>query len=398
MLQQLTALEYLKIDIANNYGLDKKNWDVRIDWFDENKHNLEQIENQAKDPCLYYAGVQAYKATQRGEAIGYPISLDSTSSNIQVLALLSNCKQSASICNLIDTGNRENAYQIIYDRFCGMTGDNLKVEYDKIKKAIMTSFFGSKATPNEIVKGDKRLLETFFEAMYECAPRAWELNEQIISMWRSDIDVNQWILPDNYHVHIPVKTVQDTDVMFFDTLHTVSTKEVSKLKASKSLCPNIVHSIDGYINRELIQRASISPQRKVKLLDIIHSSRTTHDNRNHEIVTTLWNHYKESKMLSSRILNYIDNSSINLVDRNIILDMVLKLPKRTFPILSTHDCWKIHPNYGNDLRQQYNNICSDIAGSDLLQFILSQYLGKRINVKSRYILKDIVKEANYAIC
>ena len=35
-MQIFTPKEYLKIDIANSYGLDTKTWDERISWFDDN--------------------------------------------------------------------------------------------------------------------------------------------------------------------------------------------------------------------------------------------------------------------------------------------------------------------------------------------------------------------------
>ena len=47
-MQLLTAREYLKVDIANNYGLDKKTWDERISWFDENEANLLNLVDEAE--------------------------------------------------------------------------------------------------------------------------------------------------------------------------------------------------------------------------------------------------------------------------------------------------------------------------------------------------------------
>jgi DNA-directed RNA polymerase len=79
-MQLFTAREYLKIDIANNFGLDKEDWDTRIAWFDHNESNLENMLPQAEEPALFYAGLQAWKDVKAGNPIGYPIALDATSS------------------------------------------------------------------------------------------------------------------------------------------------------------------------------------------------------------------------------------------------------------------------------------------------------------------------------
>ncbi len=80
MMQKFSPLSYLKIDIASNFGLDKTNWDVRLDWFDQHEQCLDELVNQAQNPALFYAGVQAYRDALAGIPSGYPISLDATSS------------------------------------------------------------------------------------------------------------------------------------------------------------------------------------------------------------------------------------------------------------------------------------------------------------------------------
>lgn len=78
--QRFTGMQYLQIDIANNFGLDKQDWDVRLDWFNKNQEKLLSLVPQAKAPALFYAGIQAWNQAQQGLEIGYPISLDACSS------------------------------------------------------------------------------------------------------------------------------------------------------------------------------------------------------------------------------------------------------------------------------------------------------------------------------
>ena len=79
-MEKFSGKDYLMIDIANNFGLDKINWDARIDWVLRRVDKLEDFLKQADEPALFFAGVQAFRKAQAGEPSGYPISLDACSS------------------------------------------------------------------------------------------------------------------------------------------------------------------------------------------------------------------------------------------------------------------------------------------------------------------------------
>lgn len=44
------------------------------------------------------------------------------------------------------------------------------------------------------------------------------------------------------------------------------------------------------------------------------------------------------------------------------------------------DCFRVLPNYGNDLREQYNRQLMLIAKSNLLQYLLSQIVGRQLSI------------------
>ena len=60
--------------------------------------------------------------------------------------------------------------------------------------------------------------------------------------------------------------------------------------------------------------------------------------------------------------------------------------------------FRVLPNYGNDLRMQYNRILSEIAKSDLLSFLVSQIVKRKVPVNKLDpdLWKDIL-EANYSL-
>lgn len=139
--QKFTGKQYLMIDIANNYGHDKWTWERRINWFENNEHRLHELVRTADEPALFYAGVRAWEAIKRGEPIGYMVSLDATSSGLQLLAALTGDRSAAELCNVVNhlSGDRMDAYTSIYTHMVSVLGESAKITRDDTKQAIMTS-------------------------------------------------------------------------------------------------------------------------------------------------------------------------------------------------------------------------------------------------------------------
>ena len=56
------------------------------------------------------------------------------------------------------------------------------------------------------------------------------------------------------------------------------------------------------------------------------------------------------------------------------------------------------PRYGNDLRRQYNQLLAEVSRSDLLSFLISQIVKRRITVsKIDPDMFDDILETNYAL-
>lgn len=396
-----TGREYLKIDIANNFGLDKENWDVRIAWFDQNESKLLELLPKADEPALYFAGVQAWNQVKNGQPIGYQVSLDGTSSGLQILSALTGDRKAASICNVIDTGNREDAYKVVYERMAHNLGESAKIGREDCKDAIMTSLYGSEAEPKKVF-GEGSLLRMFFHVMEESAPAVWELNQTFLSMWNPEALSNDWVLPDNFHVHVKVMNPVKESVNFlnkpYDTFRMVNEPKAE----GRSLSANTTHSVDGMIVREITRRCDYDPKdiqnARRAIFTSLEPMEEIDDTPNARLVQILWDHYEKSGYLSARIIPLIDEQTVHLVDRSVVLELIESLPAKPFKVISIHDCFRVLPNYGNDLRKQYNRQLYEIAKSNLLSYIISQIIGTQVKIgKLDYTLADDILNANYSL-
>ena len=79
-MQFFTPLQYIQIDIANQFGLDKEQFEDRIAWVVANEADLESLESEADDLYRYGAAVMAYREVQAGKPTGHRVCFDACSS------------------------------------------------------------------------------------------------------------------------------------------------------------------------------------------------------------------------------------------------------------------------------------------------------------------------------
>ena len=398
-----TGLEYLKIDIASNFGLDKKTWDQRIEWYDQNESKLDTLIKKADTPALFYAGMEAMKKAKAGEPSGYPISLDATSSGLQILACLTGDRKAAELCNVINTGKRQDAYTVIYHRMLDKIGGQVGViKRDDTKQAILTSLYGSQAVPKQVF-GTGALLSVFDNTMSESAPAAWDLNKAWLALWDPTVWEHSWTLPDNFHVHVKVMGEEVETIHVFETPIDISRYVNMPVEEGRSLGANTTHSIDGYVVREICRRCNYDVDQIKRIRQMIEEIKGGYEpthlvGANFEMVKTLMQLWEKTGMLSARIFDHLDYTNIRHVNLEPIEELLASLPKKPFKVISIHDCFRCLPNYGNDLRIQYNRQLFEIARGNLLQHIMRAITGRAIVIEklNPEMYKDIM-DSDYAL-
>ena len=254
-MQTFTGTEYLKIDIANNFGLDRLKWTDRIHWCNNNEPNLEDLSHHAKHPILFRKAVRAIRMVQKGQPTNHIMGLDATASGLQIMGAMSGCHATARAVNLINTGEREDIYHRVADYM--NTIPNVSVTKDDVKKPVMTVFYGSTAQPKQVF-GEGPALIAFYRALKEHLPGAYELMQIFQQYWNPFGTLHSWRLPDGHIARVPVvETLEkNLEIDEFEHMRFAYRAQVIQPKiTSRALAANIVHSVDGWIVRQMVQAA-----------------------------------------------------------------------------------------------------------------------------------------------
>ncbi|MBP94164.1 MAG: hypothetical protein CMC55_08615 [Flavobacteriaceae bacterium] len=239
-------LDYLKIAIANHYGLDKQLWIVRLAWFNENVdfilNELELWAENAAEPMMFRKMVNQYNNAMQGLAVDGLVSLDATASGVQILGALTACRKTCQRTNLINDGIRHDLYGETSEY---MNTFGLYTTRSDLKQPVMTVFYGSTEQPKQLFGEGTPELKTFYQFLEEELTGAYEAMSDIAGCWNTEALEHSWVLPDNHHVHVKVMEYDEKRIEVDELDHATFTYRYKVNQPStygRSLAANVVHS------------------------------------------------------------------------------------------------------------------------------------------------------------
>lgn len=415
-MQTFTGFEYLMIDVANNFGLDKEIFDDRLQWVKDNFNDLETKADEADSKPLYLKAVQAIRKAVKGEPMGHLVGFDAICSGMQIMSVLTGDKKGALATGLVDPNERADAYTKCLELMRQYIPTLPAEERKNIKNAVMTVLYGSIKEPEKLFGKGSDELAVFYKAMYELAPKCMELLEVLRDSWDSQALSHQWKLPDGYDAVVKVmnkkKCKLEVDELDHLTFTYVYYENEAKEKGVSNVA-NVIHSVDAYLVRTLERRCNYDPEVINHAYNLVMNEEmrraiggmTTPSGLtvNYEKTIYYMEQYRRSTVADVVIAPYLDEVSVQLLsDTHLVrLHDLLEamLQYKPFAVITVHDEFKCHPNNMNHLRQQYINILAELADSDLLSDLLTQVYKEPIQHTKEFTgLSKLIRKANYPIC
>ena len=378
------VIDWLHMDVARSYGLDKATWAERLQWSLQHP----DLQKGAKDPFTYKSAHEALQKALRGEMIDHPISLDATASGIQCLSLMAQDADSARAVNL-GSDRVNNPYRQVKDEMT-VYGD---FDYECVKQATMTSFYESVATPKELFGDD---YDKFVAAASKMLPGPWAMKDAIASCM-TYLDRYEWTMMDGYEVVMDVTAPVECS-MNIGKGHLISWIEHRKAAvATKGLTANITHSLDALVLREVLRRTQcplswypehqLTPFEELREKDIILMQ---------SIVR-----YNQTQFLTFELLDHVDQLNQHLVPQALRDEINSRTMCDEMYIQPIHDCYRVKATDAGLLFRIVKEVMADLAYAKTAAWLLPQigFQGKvNDSEPRRRALKAQVLESSYLIC
>lgn len=411
-----TGWQYLLIDAANHYGLDKLLFEERIEFMTKSLNDLEVIAASAETKPLYLKAIMAIRKAQKGLPTGHLVGLDACCSGIQVMSALTGCVAGATATGLVTPGVRSDAYTYTTQVMQDTLGDAISISRKDAKQAVMTSYYGSKATPKQIFGEDTPELAAFYQAARTVAPGAWDLLQTLLASWQPYALEHSWKMPDGFDVRIKVMSKKETRIEVDELGGASFTYEYYENQGQKkglSNVANMTHSMDAWVLRSMHRRCNYDrevAERAARLIEIELIRRSMSIDPDGWIPAQpvgkakyYIEQYERSTLADIVILPWINEDSVTCMSTahlhalaGILTGMLQYKP---FPLVTVHDEFKAHANNMNWVRWQYREIMAEIAESDVLSDLLTQVFKTPCTYdKLSFNLPELIRGSEYALC
>lgn len=406
MFKQYTGIQYMAIDVANHFGLDKLEFEDRIQWVKTNQDCLESLADKAEDKPLYVKSVNHFRKALQGLPTGHTVALDSCASGLQLMSVLTGCESGAYMTGLIDPNKRMDAYSKVTEYMSQLLDENIEVPRKDAKQALMTSLYGSMAKPKEIFGKGTPAYKAFYEVLSTKCKGAYALLRILLNAWDSSKEYNHWVLPDGYNAYIPVMQSITDRVKIEELNYTMSVQTwVNKpMDFSLSICANAIHSVDAYVLRTLVRHVNYNTKQVKKTIGLIEeallSEYVAPEHIVEEAVMPIHLYIKTgiADIVCIQHIEKIIHQLPHSMLRKLLHTLKTMLQHEPFEVITVHDSFACHANHCNTLRYWYKEILSEIAESTLLNHLLTQIYGEECNFKKiNPNLASLIRNSNYGL-
>lgn len=406
MFKQYTGIEYMAIDVANNYGHDKMEFEDRIQWVKSNQDNLESLADKAEDKPLYVKSVNHFRKALKGLPTGHTVALDSCASGLQLMSVLTGCESGAYMTGLVDPNKRIDAYGLTTKYMNELLDTQIQVARADAKDAVMQTLYGSSSIASELFGYKSPAYYAFYKVLSNKCKGAYALLNTLINAWNSEALFNHWVLPDGYNAYIPVMESIISRVKIEELNYTMSieTKVNKPTDTSVTLAAHCVHSVDSFVLRTLVRRCNYNPKQVKKAIGLIEEALRNEYVAPQYIVeeAVMPIHlYLKTSLADIVCIQHIEKIVHQLPHdmlRKLLFTLETMLQHEPFEVITIHDSFGVLPNHCNTLRYWYKEILSEIAESTLLNHLLTQIYGEECTFKKiNPNLASLIRNSNYGL-
>lgn len=412
--QKFTGWEYLCIDAANHFGMDKELFETRIEFIQNNIDNLEAIADQAEEPDLFRKSIMVIDRARRGIPVGHIVHFDACCSGVQLMSALTGCIAGAYNTGMIDPRARMDAYSNTTSEMNKILLESghatITVPRKDVKQAVMTSGYGSKAVPKRVF-GEGEMLDVFYNAAMIIAPGAFQLMDELLESWRPFALDHTLVFPDGFVAVMKVMETKETRIEVDELEHatfTLQYKVNEGTERGRANVANTIHGCDAYLLRGMERRCNYDPAVVRPANEMLANAQVMYANGANrlpvhaELVEALAL-MEKAHIADLSILPLLTWSNVMCLPEWIVTKLLSitddMLTYKPFPIITVHDAFGCHANNCNITRYWYKEIMADFADSDMLSMLMNQLFQTTDGVYEKLSndLGDKIRNSNYAL-